>query len=132
MTAPNKPRVVTICGSSRFCEIMAVCAWLIERDEHTITMSLHLLPWWYGMDDDHLAEAEGCANEMDSLHLRKIDLSDEVFVVNHDNYIGESTANEIRYATGRGTPIRYYNTDPVGDTVKNLMVEGLRRNREAS
>lgn len=40
----KKPKIVTLCGSSRFVGIMAVCAWLIERDEGAITMGLHLLP----------------------------------------------------------------------------------------
>jgi hypothetical protein len=31
-------KTVTICGSSRFIDVMAVCAWLIERDEQAIVM----------------------------------------------------------------------------------------------
>ena len=79
----SKPKVVVLCGSSRFVDIMAVCAWIIERDEGAISMGLHLLPGWYSMENipDHLAEHEGVADAMDELHLIKIDLSDEVFVV---------------------------------------------------
>jgi len=44
---------------------------------------------------------------LDELHLRKIDLSDEVFIVNVDGYIGESTFNEIEYAIKQGKPIKY-------------------------
>lgn len=40
-------KVITICGSSRFVDVMAVCAWLLERDERAITLGLHLLPRWY-------------------------------------------------------------------------------------
>ena len=88
MKANNKqPKIVVLCGSSRFVEIMAVCAWMIERDEKAITMGLHLLPIWYGDIPHHLAEHEGVAEAMDELHLRKIDLAHEVFIVNRDYYI---------------------------------------------
>ena len=29
----EEPKIVALCGSSWFVDIMAVCAWLIERDE---------------------------------------------------------------------------------------------------
>ena len=113
----KRPKIVTLCGSSKFVDIMAVCAWIIERDERTITMSLHLLPYWYSQIPNHLAEHENVAKEMDELHLRKIDISDEIFVVDSENYIGESTAKEIEYALKRGIPIRYYTSDPIGEKV---------------
>ena len=103
-----KPKIVCLCGSSRFADIMAVIAWLLERDEGAITMGLHLLPQWYpGVPKHHLAEAEGVAEQMDELHLRKIDLADEIFVIDWTDYIGESTAKEIQYAKDNGVPIRY-------------------------
>lgn len=104
----EKPRVITLCGSSRFVDIMAVHAWKLERDQHVITMSLHLLPQWYAKDiPDHIAEVQRCAEEMDELHLRKIDISDEIYVVNYGGYIGESTAKEIKYAEKHGKRITY-------------------------
>lgn len=119
----DKTKVVTMCGSSRFVDIMAVCAWLIEREEKAITMGLHLLPEWYCKNDipDHLAEHEGCAKQMDELHLRKIDMSDEIFVVDYGNYIGESTTNEIKYAEKTGKTIRYYMLDIRGVDVDFLI-----------
>jgi len=118
-----KPKIVTLCGSSRFCDVMAVCAWLIERDEKAITMGLHLLPCWYTQVDSHLAEHEAVAAEMDALHLRKIDISDEIFVVNVENYIGQSTAREIEYAIEQKKDIRYYLTDPVGKLVSKIILD---------
>lgn len=106
------PKVVVMCGSSRFVGVIAVCEWIIERDELAITMGLNLLPWWYGDIPDHLAEHEGCADEMDELHLRKIDLADEIYVVDGEvdgsPYIGPSTTNEIAYAEKKGIPIRRF------------------------
>lgn len=103
---------------------MAVCAWLIEREEKSISMALHLLPHWYpNLVDDHLAEHEGVAEAMDELHLRKIDLADEIFVVNFKDYIGDSTRNEIKYAQSLGKPIRWYNADPIGEMCQELLEE---------
>lgn len=103
------PKVIVLCGSSRFVEIMAVAAWILERDEGAITMGLHLLPNWYSTEPipNHLAEHEGCAPHMDELHLRKIDLADEVFVINWDDYVGESTSREIAYAGKLDKPVRW-------------------------
>lgn len=115
---PWRPKVVTLCGSSRFCDIMAVCGWFIERDEKAIAMGLHLLPGWYGKVEDHLAEAEGVAPEMDALHLLKIEMSDEIFVVNYNGYIGSSTENEVRHATDLGKRIRWFTHDPLGAKVQ--------------
>lgn len=119
-----KPPVITLCGSSRFVDVMAVCAWLLERDEGAIAMSLHLLPPWYNggnVPADHLAESEGVAANMDDLHLRKIDLSDAVFVVDVGNYIGESTMREVKYATAKGVPIRWFTDDPLGARVLAML-----------
>ena len=122
-----KPKVVVLCGSSRFVDLMAVCAWVIERDEGAIAMGLHLLPRWYpNCPDDHLAEHEGVAKQMDELHLRKIDMADEIFVVNFQDYIGESTSNEIAYTNKIGKPIRYFMDDDIGKKVLEMaMVEYL-------
>lgn len=127
-----KPKVITLCGSSRFVDIMAVTAWLLERDEGAITMGLHLIPIWYtrGKIPDHLAEHEEVAEQMDELHLRKIDLSDEIFVINRNNYIGESTAKEIAYTESKNLPIRWYNTDPVGIKVEKIITDFLKENQE--
>lgn len=117
-----KPKIVTLCGSSKFCDIMAVCAWFIERDEQAIAMGLHLLPQWYpDCPDHHLAEHEGVASAMDELHFRKIDLSDEIFVVNYGDYIGDSTANEIKYARENNKKIRWFSCDSIGGKVMNLI-----------
>ena len=102
-----RPKVVTLCGSSRFVAEMAIIAWVFERDEGVITMGLHLLPQGYGAAPDHQAEVEGVAEKMDELHLRKIDLADEVFIVNIGGYIGESTRREIGYAERTGKVVRY-------------------------
>ena len=44
---------------------------------------------------------------LDDMHKRKIDMSDEIFVINVDGYIGESTKSEIEYANKMGKKISY-------------------------
>jgi len=122
----EKPKRVVMCGSSRFVDVMAVCAWFIERDEHKITNGLHLLPIWYARGiPDHIAEHESVATAMDELHFRKIDDCDEVFVVNRNDYIGKSTTNEVNYASKIGKLIRWYTSDPVGEKVEEIIQKFL-------
>lgn len=123
---PLKPKIVTLCGSSRFVDVMAVCGWLLEREEKAITMGLHLLPRWYTNAEHHLAEAEGVAAAMDALHLKKIDLSDEIFVVNVGDYIGASTRREVEYAIGAGKHVRWFTHDEIGEKVRAIQ-EGVAR-----
>jgi hypothetical protein len=44
---------------------------------------------------------------LDELHKRKIDLADEILVIDIDNYIGNSTRSEIDYAMAHNKPVRY-------------------------
>ena len=41
------------------------------------------------------------------MHKRKIDMADEIFVINVGGYIGSSTRSEIDYAKAAGKPVRY-------------------------
>lgn len=105
------PKIVCICGSSRYVDIAAVKAWEFEK-QGTMALSMCYLPEWYHRetnkkDTSHYAEQEGVAHILDELHLRKIDLADEVFVVNVDGYIGDRTRAEIAYAEDKGIPVNY-------------------------
>jgi len=60
------------------------------------------------VDDGFINETTSAQKTLlDELHLRKIDLADEVLVLNVGGYIGESTRKEIAYATSIGKPIHY-------------------------
>lgn len=122
-----KPKIIVLCGSSKYCDIMAVAAWLLEKKEGAITMGLHLLPGWYFDKPvlDHLAEHEDVAPVMDELHMRKIDLCDEIFVINYDDYIGSSTTNEIKYAQKLDKPIRWYTHDDIGREIDEILKKAL-------
>lgn len=116
------PKTVVICGSSKFVDVMAVCAWLIERDEFAIVTGIHLLPVWYTKGrNDHIPEHEGVEPVIDDLADRKIEWADEVFVVNRYGYIGATTERQLRYAAGIEKPIRYYRSDPIGRKVEKII-----------
>lgn len=77
-----------------------------------IAIGMHLLPQWYWegtgkTGHGHGAEQEGVADILDALHLEKIKMSDEIFVINKDGYIGERTAIEIQFARSLGKPVSY-------------------------
>lgn len=122
----GRPKIIVLCGSSKFVDVMAVCAWLLEKHEDAITMGLNLLPMWYRspkgeLPEHHLAEHEGVSEQMDNLHLKKIELADEIFVVNYNDYIGESTAREIEHAKKHNKKIRWFNRDSIGFKVKAII-----------
>ena len=119
-----RPKIVPLCGSSRFVGIMAVCAWLIERDEGAITMGLHLLPNWYpDCPPDHLAEHEGVASKMNELYLRKIDSASEIFIVNFEDYIGADTKREVEYAMENHKILRWFTHDRIGELVMTMLLD---------
>ena len=109
-----KPTIICICGSTRFADQHAIKRWEFERDGKVICLMINYLPSWYAKEQGwkepaHLGEQSGTKEALDELHLRKIDLADEVFVINLDGYIGKSTKREIEYARGKGKPVHYWN-----------------------
>jgi hypothetical protein len=96
----GQPLVVTICGSTRFRAEMTEANRVM-----TLKGRIVLAPGVFGHDGDEMADEQKAA--LDELHLRKIDMSDEVLVVNPGGYIGESTRREIAYALQTGKTVRY-------------------------
>jgi len=106
-TPPREaPHIICLCGSTRFIDTFAVQTWELELQGH-IVLGCTLLPAWYCPVRDHFAEEQGVKEQRDEHHLRKIDLADEVLVLNVGGYIGESTRHEIEYAHTTGKPVRY-------------------------
>ena len=109
----DKPKIICICGSTTFADTHAVMRWELEKDGKAICLMINYLPHWYfksiGLKGgDHFGEQFGNKEILDELHLRKIDLADEIFVINQGGYIGESTRMEIEYAEKLGKPIKYF------------------------
>jgi len=108
----NDYKSVCICGSSKFCDLVAVVKWELEK-KGIMATGLNFLPEWYvkGADWDkshHGAEQEGVADVLDAVHLRKIYRYNCIVVVNYDKYIGERTAIEIEYANKIGKEVFYW------------------------
>ena len=61
----------------------------------------------FGHSGDNEVWIEGTKEMLDDMHLRKIDMADEIYVINVDGYIGTSTRNEIEYAKRTGKVVRY-------------------------
>lgn len=99
---PDFPPVVCLCGSTRFAE-----AYLKAQREETLAGRIVLSVGLFG-HREALDMGGPVKAVLDELHLRKIDLADEVLVVSDETgYFGESTRREIAYAERQGKPVRY-------------------------
>lgn len=98
----GKNRVITLCGSTRFKdEFMEVQKRLTLDGNIVISVGL------FGHSGDNEVWTEGTKEMLDDMYLRKIDMADEIYVINVDGYIGTSTRNEIEYAKRTGKVVRY-------------------------
>ncbi len=61
----------------------------------------------FGHSGDDEVWAPGTKEMLDDMHKRKIDMADEIYVINVGGYIGESTRSEIEYAKKNGRGVRY-------------------------
>jgi len=98
----GKYKVVTLCGSTRFKdEYLAVQKRLTLEGNIVISVGL------FGHSGDDEVWTEGTKAMLDDMHKRKIDMADEIFVINVGGYIGESTRSEIEYARTHGKVVKY-------------------------
>mgnify|MGYP003310180827 CR=1 FL=1 len=98
----GKYKVVTLCGSTRFKdEYLAVQKRLTLEGNIVISVGL------FGHSGDDEVWTEGTKAMLDDMHKRKIDMADEIFVINVGGYIGESTRSEIDYALANGKAVKY-------------------------
>jgi len=88
------PSVVCLCGSTRFMDAFHEAGWQLTLEGH-IVLSVGVCKH----AEHHGGEAlsQKVADQLDKLHLRKIDMADWVLILNVDGYIGESTKKELDY-----------------------------------
>ena len=98
----GKYKVITLCGSTRFKD-----AFLETQKRLTLEGSIVISVGLFGHSGDNEVWIEGTKEMLDDMHRRKIDLSDEIFVINVGGYIGTSTRSEIEYAASTGKIVRY-------------------------
>lgn len=106
-------KVITLCGSTRFKnEYMEVQKRLTLEGNIVISVGLFGHSGdnevWENMDEGTLTRTK---EMLDDMHKRKIDMADEIFVINVGGYIGSSTQSEIEYAKANGKPVRYLESD---------------------
>lgn len=104
----RKAKIICLCGSTRFTELMLVKQWELTK-QGCVVLSWCALPdsYFQGEDKTHIGDQEGVKEIVDEVHLRKIDLADEVLILNVGGYIGESTQNELNYAKKQGKIIKF-------------------------
>lgn len=102
-------KVITLCGSTRFKDEFLKA----QKDltlKGNIVLSVGLFGHsgddevWENMDEGTLTKTK---EMLDDMHKRKIDMSDEIFVINVNGYIGSSTKSEIEYAIKQGKKVNY-------------------------
>ena len=102
-------KVITLCGSTRFKDdFMRVQKELTLKGNIVISVGLFGHSGddevWYGMDEGTLSKTK---KMLDDMHKRKIDMADEIFVINVGGYIGDSTRSEIEYAVKNRKKVNY-------------------------
>lgn len=114
----ERPRVVCLCGSTRFR-----ADYTRAHQEETLAGRIVLTVGVYRHADGiYLSNDQKAA--MDALHLRKIDLADEILVLNVGGYIGNSTKREIAYARAQGKRVRWWEHSHEGQSLAQAVKEG--------
>ena len=98
----GKYKVITLCGSTRFRD-----SFLETQKRLTLAGNIVISVGLFGHSGDEEVWAPGIKEMLDDMHKRKIDMADEIYVINVGGYIGESTRSEIAYAQATGKKISY-------------------------
>lgn len=98
----GKYKVITLCGSTRFKD-----AFVEVQKRLTLAGNIVISVGLFGHSGDEEVWAPGTKEMLDDMHKRKIDMADEIYVINFGGYIGESTQSEIEYALETGKKVNY-------------------------
>ena len=106
----GKYKVITLCGSTKFKdEFLKAQKDLSLKGNIVISVGLFGqsgdFEVWENMDEGTITKTK---EMLDDMHKRKIDMSDEIFVINVNGYIGDSTKSEIEYAIKTGKKVNYF------------------------
>ena len=94
------PWIVCLCGSTRFRTQFT------DENRRLTLAGKIVLSVGFFRGDHEIGDEE--KSRLDELHLRKIDLADEVRVINAGKYVGDSTRREIEYALNRGKLVTWF------------------------
>ena len=96
----GKYKVITLCGSTRFKD-----AFLETQKRLTLEGNIVISVGLFGHSGDKEVWTPGTKEMLDDMHRAKIDMADEIFVINVGGYIGSSTRAEIEYALATGKKV---------------------------
>jgi hypothetical protein len=103
----GRPKIVCLCGSTRFHKEF-VKANYDETMAGSIVLSVGFYPHASGeIHGEEIGATPAQKQALDDLHFRKIELADEILVLNVGGYIGLSTGREIYHALTQGKLVRY-------------------------
>ncbi len=94
-------KIITLCGSVKFKK-----DFLKQQEKLSLEGNIVLTPVFFD-NTENLVYTDELKQLLDDMHKRKIDLADEIFVINKGGYIGSSTRSEIEYALKTGKKINY-------------------------
>ena len=97
----GKYKVITLCGSTKFKD-----DFIREQERLTLEGNIVISVGMFSGSEEKVLSSETKAM-LDDIHKRKIDMADEIFVINKNGYIGTSTRAEIEYATKMGKKVNY-------------------------
>lgn len=95
-------KIITLCGSTKFKK-----EFLEQQKRLTLEGHIIISVGLFGHSGDKEVWTENKKQMLDDMHKRKIDLSDEIFVIDVNGYIGESTRSEIDYAIQTNKKVKY-------------------------
>lgn len=98
----GKYNVITLCGSTKFKD-----DFMREQKRLTLEGNIVISVGLFGHSGDDEVWTDNVKEMLDDMHKRKIDMADEIFVINKGGYIGSSTKSEIEYATNTGKKVNY-------------------------
>ena len=98
----GKYKVITLCGSTKFKD-----EFLREQKRLSLEGNIVISVGMFGHSGDSEVWADGVKEMLVDMHKRKIDMADEIFVINKGGYIGSSTKSEIEYAKKTNKKVNY-------------------------
>ena len=98
----GKYKVITLCGSTKFKD-----DFFREQKRLSLEGNIVISVGMFGHSGDNEVWSEGIKEMLDDMHKRKIDMADEIFVINKNGYIGSSTKSEIEYAIKTNKLVKY-------------------------
>ncbi|MFK7601558.1 hypothetical protein ACI3L1_05040 [Deinococcus sp. SM5_A1] len=104
----DRPVIVCLCGSVRFLDGFDAAS-VAETLAGRIVLSVgsHLRPDSEIFVGRTVGEEQAALESLAELHRRKIDLAEEILVINVGGHVGDSTRSEIDYARAQGKRVRW-------------------------